>query len=304
MNLDAVESFYWVAQLKSIAAAAGRLGVVRTAVSARIERLEEELGVVLLDRSQRRVRLTIAGARFLIYANKLLELQQQLKVELVSGTRQPVSLRLGVIESVLHGELVTWLAQLRREQPAFELELLVETTDVLQERLQRGALDLVLSAQAVMIDGVRTRPLTSLPLVLVGSRARHSRRHYTLAEVAEHDLITFQRGSQPHVRLLAQLRAAKLMTARVHTSSSIAAMVRLVASGFGIATLPRGALRHAPVGARLRALPCDTKLTPLPIHASFRTDPSSDAIEAILESAVRFLSIKRQERARSKNVAT
>jgi DNA-binding transcriptional LysR family regulator len=64
MDLVVVESFRWVAQFKSIKRAAERMHVARTAMSARILGLERDLGVQLLDRSQRRLRLTLAGARF------------------------------------------------------------------------------------------------------------------------------------------------------------------------------------------------------------------------------------------------
>jgi DNA-binding transcriptional LysR family regulator len=189
---------------------------------------------------------------------------------------------------VLHSWLIPWIEQLRAEQPGLELELTVETTPMLTDLVRRGALDLVLAALPVHADGLHTRALPPMPMVFVGKRELHKRRRYTLEQLAGAELLTFQRGSQPHVALLDVLRSEGLGNARVHAISSISAMVRLVADGFGVATLPRAAIERIEETEGLRQLSCETKLLPLPIHASWRADPSSGAINAIVESASAF----------------
>ena len=68
----------------------------------------------------------------------------------------------------------------------------------------------------------------------------------TLEDLAGYDLLTFQRGSHPHVSLLDMLRNARLEPKQVHAMSSISAMTQLAEGGFGVATLPRSAAaRHA-----------------------------------------------------------
>lgn len=59
MNLRFVEAFYWVASLKSVTRAAERLFLTQSAMSSRIVALEEELGVLLLDRRDKQFRLTV-----------------------------------------------------------------------------------------------------------------------------------------------------------------------------------------------------------------------------------------------------
>jgi hypothetical protein len=61
MNLRFVEAFYWVATLKSVSRAAERLFVTQSAMSARVAALEEELGVLLLDRRDKQFRLHGGG---------------------------------------------------------------------------------------------------------------------------------------------------------------------------------------------------------------------------------------------------
>ena len=85
MNLRFVEAFYWVATFKSVTRAAEKLFVTPSAVSSRIAALEEELGVLLIDRREKQFRLTSAGMRLLSYAEKFLALQRSLRHELGAG---------------------------------------------------------------------------------------------------------------------------------------------------------------------------------------------------------------------------
>jgi DNA-binding transcriptional LysR family regulator len=75
----------------------------------------------------------------------------------------------------------------------------------------------------------------------------------------------------------------------VHAISSISAMVQLVQGGFGVATLPSRAVQRLLTFPNLKQLACDIALQPLPIHASYRTDPSSLAVETVIKSAFAFI---------------
>lgn len=289
MNLRFVEAFYWVATLKSVSRAAEKLFLTQSAMSARVAALEEELGVLLLDRRDKQFRLTVAGGRFVTYAQKLLELQREIKAEMGSGQALPASLRIGAIESVLHSWLIPWIEKLRVEQPGLELELTVETTPVLMDQVQRGAQDIVFAALPAGGEGVRTRALPAMPMSFVGQASQHRKRAYTLIELARGELMTFQRGSQPYVALMDALRQVKVENKRVHAISSISAMAQLVQGGFGVATLPLAAAERLAGVQGLRLLKCDVQLPPLPIHASYRSDPATGLVDSVLKSALAFI---------------
>lgn len=289
MNLRFVEAFYWAVALKSVTRAAEKLFVTQSALSSRIAALEAELGVLLLDRRDKQFRLTTAGTRFHRHAERLLNLQRDIKAEFGSGAHGAMSLRIGVIESVLHSWLIDWVRALRVQLPALELELTVETTPVLLDHMRRGAADLVIAAMPVEADGVRTRALQPMPMVFVGGAAPKVRRRWTLPDLcAAHELLTFQRGSQPHVALLDLCRKQGVDAPRVHSISSISAMVQLVEAGFGVATLPQAAVPQLAARLSLRALSCEAALTPLPIHLSWRDDPATPAAAQVLESVLEF----------------
>ena len=288
MNLRFVEAFYWVASLKSISRAAEKLFLTQSAMSSRISTLEEELGVLLLDRGDKQFKLTAAGARFLIYADKLLALQREVKAEMGSSQPLAVSMRIGAIESVLHSWLIPWLEKLRADHPGMELELTVETTPILMDLVQRGTLDVVFAVLPAASTGVRNHTLAPMDMAFVGNPLLHKKRNYKLAELADMELLTFQKGSQPHVTLLDLFKQHRLEPKKVHAISSISAMVQLVQGGFGVALLPRAAVARLQGFAKLKPLAVDAKVQSLPIHASYRIDPTADSVEVVVKSALAF----------------
>lgn len=289
MNLRFVEAFYWVATLQSVSRAAEKLFITQSAMSARIAALEDELGTVLMDRRNKQFRLTFAGQRFLKHATRLLELQREIKQEMGGEAPLELQMRIGAIESVLHSWLIPWVEYLRAQYPELELELSVETTPVLIELVRRGALDIVFTAAPANAEGVRSKALPPMEMAFLGNAGVHRKRVYRMGDFADMELMTFQRGSYPHLALLDQLKAAQVQPKKVHAISSISAMVQLVQAGFGVAALPLAAARRLPDTSGLKILRCDTQLAPLPIHANYRFDPSSGNAELVLKSALGFI---------------
>ena len=290
MNQRFVEAFYWVATLKSMTRAAEKLFMTQSAISSRVSALEEELGVLLIDRRDRQqFALTNAGMRFLNYAERLMTIHRQLRDELGTEETGVHLLRVGAIESALHTWLIPMLQHLRSVHPNLQLELTVEITPVLVEAVKRGTLDLVFAAQSISAPDIRTRPLPTMEMVFVGAKNLKRRTPYTLAEIVSSEMMTFQRGSQPHLALLEQLRSEGLEPPRLHTISSIPAMVHLIESGFGIATLPIIAAQSLVRKHEIAILPCETALSPLPVQASYRYDPGSSALLSVIQDALKFI---------------
>jgi DNA-binding transcriptional LysR family regulator len=286
MNLRFVEAFYWVATLRSVSRAAEKLFITQSAMSSRIAGLEEELGTLLLDRRDKSFRLTIAGTRFLIHAQKLLELQRVAKAELSGGNIVGEQvLRVGAIESVMHSWLIDWLSELRKQHEGLAIELTVETTPLLLDHVRRGVVDLAFAAAPATGDGVRSLLMPAMPMVFMGNRGVHSKRSYSAEELVAMDIMTFQRGSQPYVALVDLLHEANIEGARIHAISSISAMVELVEANFGIATLPYAAAMRLSTNRNVCTLRSTLSLPPLTIFASYRADPASINMPAALASA-------------------
>ncbi|HEX3139653.1 MAG TPA: LysR family transcriptional regulator substrate-binding protein, partial [Rhizobacter sp.] len=138
-------------------------------------------------------------------------------------------------------------------------------------------------------ENLRSRALPPMEMVFVGHKEIHRKRRFALADLAGFDLLTFQRGSQPHVALIDLFREAGLEIKRVHTISSISAMVQLVEGGFGVATLPLAAVQRLSERLPLKVLKCDSQMPPLPVHASYREDPTSAVATGLVDAILAFI---------------
>ncbi|QIS09509.1 LysR family transcriptional regulator [Nocardia arthritidis] len=123
MELRQLRYFVTVAEELHFGRAAERLHIVQSAVSQQVARLERELGVELVDRSPRRVRLTEAGAEFLPLAREVLAAEQRAKAGITEfRTRQGTVLRIGTSRG-MGQRLELVLELLRARESGLELAL-------------------------------------------------------------------------------------------------------------------------------------------------------------------------------------
>jgi DNA-binding transcriptional LysR family regulator len=288
MNLRFLEAFVWVARVKSFRAAAEKLNMTQSAVSSRIATLESEFGRRLFDRDPREVRLTAAGRTLLIHAERLLHDGRAMRAALMNAETIAGIVRIGAVESVVHTFLVPYVQSLNTRYPGLELELTAEPTRHLHEHLQRGVIDLALQTDTVFGDSIVNCPLCTMPMgwIASGDFEGGVERRMSLQDLASLPIITFTRGSQPHAAVIDVFRLHDQAPRAVHCVTSLAAIVRLVHSGLGIASMPLAAVAAEIAEGSLRVLTCDAELPPLPIMASYRPDPTSPTLDLVAELAV------------------
>ncbi|MGF1425677.1 LysR family transcriptional regulator [Kitasatospora sp. LaBMicrA B282] len=140
-----LEQFVVLAEEQHFGHAARRLSMSQPPLSQAIQRLERGLGVLLLERTSRGVRLTAAGAAFAADAGRLLEAQQAAVARVrrmargVEGT-----VRLGYVSSLGYWHLPRLLAVAARELPGIRLEVRQRGSAELAEQVRQGAVDLAL----------------------------------------------------------------------------------------------------------------------------------------------------------------
>ncbi|MFT3963516.1 LysR family transcriptional regulator [Propionivibrio sp.] len=288
MNLKFVEAFIWVVRLKSVTRAAEKLCLTQSAVSNRIAALESELGVELINRRNPHFRLSDAGERFMDYAERFLTIQREMRNELGTPDQQPFSLRVGAIESVLHTWLIPMVDALKRSFPPINFELTVETSPNLVEQVRRGSLDLVFSALPAQEEGLINETLEPFEMVFVGAETLAGPAPLELDALLRQEIMTFQRGSHPHLSLINALHAAGVYDKHVHAVSSISALALLAGSGFGVATLPRSVAERLEPINRIRVLATTLTLAPLPLHASYWNYPANPVLKQAIQEAVAY----------------
>jgi DNA-binding transcriptional LysR family regulator len=287
MTIDELEAFVAVARASNIGVAAKRLGVPQATLSDRLRRLETGLGR-LFERRPRPpwVTLTELGARLLPNAIEAIDAAARLRGPRTVPPRRP-AVRIGVNQSIEHAWLFEWLTRLRRQHATMELALRVDTTDALEDAVARADIDLAVASRPLGDRDVEKRQLPSLSMAFVGSAARHRGDKYPLEVIAAGGLVTFQSGSRVHRNLLKLLKSVDIEGCRVDQFSSIPSIIKAVQEGFGVATLPERLVVQAPQH-RLRVLPCDAALPPLPVWLSWPAEQGRDA-SAVVASIHAFI---------------
>lgn len=125
-DFSAISAFVRVVEAKSFASAAAQLGMTPSGVSRAVSRLEEQLGVRLLFRSTRALRLTDDGASFYTRCREILADLAEATESLGYAHRKPQGkLRVGMSASVGRAAIVPQLSEFERRYPDIRLELMM-----------------------------------------------------------------------------------------------------------------------------------------------------------------------------------
>jgi DNA-binding transcriptional LysR family regulator len=166
MELRALRYFVAVADELHFGRAAERLHIAQPAVSQQIARLERELGVRLLDRSPRRVRLTAAGQRVLAAARSTLAAAGQVEI---AAKQVPAMVRIGTAAG-LTARLERGIDALRERAPEFEVVLVDLPVEARLNALRQGDLDLALTRGVGSVPGLTVLPAWKENLLAVVSQ--------------------------------------------------------------------------------------------------------------------------------------
>lgn len=256
MDLDALRVFTKVAELASFTHAAAQLHMPKARASLRVQALEAELGIRLLHRTTRTVRLTPDGEQVLARARRLLVDADELTALFQAPRALRGIVRIDLPNAISRDVIIPRLPDFLAAHP--QLELQISTTDRRVELIKEG-FDLVLRVGNLADSGLAARRLGSLAMANVVSPtyvARHGLPH-TLAELDRHLVVHYSLalGADPPSFDLAD--RAIPMRALVTVNSSDAYRAACDA-GLGIIQVPR-------VGVR-RALAEGTLLEILPEH--------------------------------------
>lgn len=285
MNTRFIEAFLWSARLGSFRAAGERLHITQAAVAHRISSLEEDIGAKLFTRDPRELKLTAVGTRLLGYGERLLEIRQDIIALGRTDVQMLGLVRIGVIESVVHTWLVSFLENLRATYPGIEVQLTSETTRGLHRGLHERSLDIAVQTEHIDEPGIRSTACMPMPMGWVG--AVDAPPVQDLRDLLAQPVLTMSPGSQPHEAVKQMFRDAGLPIGKVHCVSSISALVKLVSAGFGHAVMPLPpVVEHAQRGD-IRIIQCDVQVPPQRLVVSHveAVPASPDAIRVVADLA-------------------
>ena len=239
-----LRTFLAVAQTLSFTQAAHRLGLRQSTVSQHVRRLEETAGCRLFLRDTHGVALTEDGTAMLGLARPILEANER-AAAYFRGTRLRGRLRFGVSEDFVPTRLPEILAAFRHDHPEVDLELTVELSGALHERLDGGGLDLCL-AKRRSPDGPGRLVWRDKLVWIGGERLR-------LDPERPVPLITFPPPGLTRARTLDVLERHGRAWRLAGTSGSLSGLVAAARAGLGVMAHAQGLIPAGLVRVPVRA---------------------------------------------------
>lgn len=170
MDIDQARTFLAITAHGSFLEASRQLHLTQSSVSARIQRLEEELGTRLFIRNRAGASLTPAGRRFLDYAKRLVLTAEQARADVGLPERYHATLRIGGRIALWEGFLPNWVGWMRRRATDVVIRSEIGFEEDLMHRLIEGSLDIGLMYTPSHSPGLIVEHLFDETLVLVSSR--------------------------------------------------------------------------------------------------------------------------------------
>jgi LysR family hydrogen peroxide-inducible transcriptional activator len=233
--------------------AAERCFVSQPTLSAQLRKLEEYLGVVLVERQPRQALLTPAGAEIVARARRIVEASDEV-VEIARTHRDPLAgrLRIAFLPTIGPYLLPGIAPRLHKALPRLELMFYEYQTAPMLERLHAGDIDMGVLALPVGLDGLVAQPLYDEPFV-VAAPTRHplaARKEVRIEDLRGVTLLLLEEGHCLRDQALDVCNRVAVQENQNFRATSIETLRQMVAVDAGVTLLPDLATRGAYATAR------------------------------------------------------
>ena len=242
-----------VADTRHFGRAAERCFVSQPTLSAQVKKLEQYLGVQLIERQPNNVSLTDAGQQIVARARRILEASDEV-VALARTHRDPLAgrLRLALLPTIGPYLLPRISQAIRRALPALDLHLYEYQTVPMLEKLNGGELDLGILALPVELEGLEARELCAEPFTgaLPERHPLVERERIQVADLEGETLLLLEEGHCLRDQALEVCGLAGAGESQDFRATSLETLRQMVATGAGVTLLPELATKGAYGDAR------------------------------------------------------
>lgn len=244
-DLADLQAFVAVAETGNFRKAAELVHISQPAFSRRIEKLEEALGVRLLDRNTRRVELTAVGREF---ARKSRSLLDELDATLL-GIQEVAATRMGevtvaCVPSAAFYFLPQVIQRYHAEYPNIRVKILDASANEVLSAVARGEADFGLNFMGGAEADLEFKVIQEEPFVLACRRDHPLARRKSVAwrELKGHDFMTVARSSGNRLLLDLALAGVEDRPVCIYEAQHVLTLLGLVEAGLGVAAVPRLAM--------------------------------------------------------------
>ena len=243
MELRHLRYFVAVAEERNFTRAAERLHIAQPPLSRQMQQLEEMLGVELIEKGSRPLRLTEAGQFFLAHAKPLLDQMRDLKTMTQRVGKLERTLSVGFVASTLYGLLPDIIRRYRERHPEVDVTLHEMTTVDQLKALKEGRIDVGfgrLKSEDASIRRILLREERMVVALSLGHRLAEREGGVRLMELVHEPLLVYPKAPRPSFadQVLAAFNEANLTPDHVTEVRELQIAMGLVAAGQGISIVP------------------------------------------------------------------
>lgn len=289
MNIRFLETFVWLCRLQNFNAVAEKLHTTQPSVSQRISTLEDLFRQKLYVRGGRQFELTAAGRHLLPYAERIVDLSDEMHRELIPHEELESVLNVGIIEVGTLSFLAEWVRLIAEFEPAATLDITTGTSAELVDRLTHDELDLAFVWGAVNEPGITNTHISSFPLVWLGSTSVFNvETELNVVDLAKLPIIMNREGTSGYSMILDYFKAngvphvpLSTQTISLNCSYSLATAMSLVRSGMGVMALPPFLMAEEIARGEVAILPVSRPLPEVDVTACTRNKSGNPLIEKL-----------------------
>ncbi|WP_020408120.1 LysR family transcriptional regulator [Hahella ganghwensis] len=240
MDLKPLRYFLEVARQSGFTRAAEVLGIAQPAVSMAVRKLEQDLGLVLFHRADRKICLTDEGERLLQHAEKIVQAVDDAELEMreLTGLNKG-EVRVGVPSMLGSYYFPPILMAFRHRHPTLNLEVIEGGTWQLQQMLEQGKLDLGVIVAESVPDVLEARPILREEMLVTVDQSHPfaQMEKITAEQFFGEELVMFKEGYF-HRKVVDRLAKDTGQTPNIGFETNLIPLIKsIIKQGFGISTL-------------------------------------------------------------------
>ena len=290
MTIIQLQYLIEVANCGSFSAASEHCFVTQPSLSMQIKSLEEELGVILLDRSKKPVIPTEAGALVIAQAQETLKAYNSIRESVAELKGETAGkLRLGVIPTIAPYLLHKFIPDFVKRYPKVELEIREMVTADIIEALKRDKIDAALVASGTCGEGIIERDLFSdtFYAYVSPSNPLFERSNIRFEDIDMNDLIMLSRGNCMRDQIIELCEARRgLPTHYYFESGSLDTLMRIVDCTTCMTIIPEMALEYIPASRKQQIKTLAKSATSRRIAIAIRRTYVKTSIVSALEQTI------------------
>ncbi len=292
MNIRFLETFIWLARLKSFRTTAEKLNTTQPNISSRIASLEDYLRTKLYVRSSKEFQLTAAGRRLFEYAEQIVDLCSQMKIDVGAADSDRGVLRIGLIELVTISWFPRFVEAIRESGFISEIDFITETSVNLTEALRKDEIDVAFLWGPSNEPNVTNDYICNYAMSWIGHpQFLNGTDSMDVVDVAKLPVIPTRKGTSGYVIVKEYFASYGLdsipnsvdrITMNAYSLSTAAHLVR---TGLGVMAIPSLVMANDLLDGTVVKLPVKQSLPPAHLTACYKIPTVRPVVNKVVEIA-------------------